>query len=188
MSSHQNFSMVYETQRLILKILTPDYAQAVCNFLYKNQSSFEPYEPFPAVNYYTEDYQNALLSAELKLALQTKTIRYYVFLKEAPNTIIGTVCLHNIQFASHSSCEIGYRFDIDYRHKGYATEAVAMTASIAFAALGLHRVYARVMPDNTASIKLLKNLYFEEEGLERECLCIQGKWQDHLRFALVNYK
>lgn len=182
------FSMSYETQRLILKVLTPDYAPAVCYFLYKNRSCFEPYEAFPPINYYTTEYQNALLNAELKLALQTKTIRYYVFLKETPNTIIGTVCLHNIQFGSHSDCEIGYRFDIDYQHKGYAIEAVAMTISVAFAALGLHRVYAKVMPNNTASIKLLKNLYFEEEGLEKECLCIQGKWQDHLRFALINYK
>ena len=162
------FSMTYKTRRLILKVLTPDYAQEVCDFLSKNRSDFEPYEPFQPANYYTKEYQNALLSAEQKLALQTKTIRYYAFLKENPNTIIGTVCLHNIQFASHSSCEVGYRFDIDYRHKGYAIEAVAMTVSVAFASLGLHRVYARVMPNNTPSIKLLKNLYFEEEGLEKE--------------------
>ena len=181
------FSMTYETQRLILKVLTPDYAQSVCHFLYKNRTIFEPYEPFPAINYYTKEYQNALLNAELKLALQTKLIRYYVFLKEAPNTIIGTVCLHNIQFASHSNCEIGYRFDVDYQHKGYAIEAVAMAVSVAFASLGLHKVYARVMSNNTASIKLLKKLFFEEEGVERECICIQGKWEDHLRFSLINY-
>ena len=61
-----------------------------------------------------------------------------------------------------------------------------MAVSIAFAALGLHRMYARVMPENTASIRLLKSLLFEEEGLERECIKIQGKWQDHLRFSLLN--
>lgn len=185
-ASHQRFAMEYETERLILKILTPDYAAEVCNFVSKNRAQFENYEPFPAANYYTPEHQQTILSCELKLALQAKNIRYYVFLKENPSQIIGTVCLHNIATPSYSSCEIGYKFDSDYQHKGFAREAVAMTVSVAFAALGLHRVYARVMPENTASIKLLKSLLFEEEGLERECIKIQGKWQDHLRFSLLN--
>lgn len=186
-SSHQRFAMEYETERLILKILTPDYAEDVCRFVSKNRCYFEPYEPIPAPNYYTTEHQQALLSCELKLALQTKNIRYYVFLKEQSQTIIGTVCLHNILTSFHSSCEIGYKFDSEYQHMGYAKEAAAMAVSIAFAALGLHRVYARVMPENIASIRLLKSLFFEEEGVERECICIQGKWQDHLRFSLLNY-
>lgn len=185
--SHQRFAMEYQTERLILKILTPDYAEDVCRFVAKNRASFEPYEPFMPPNYYTASYQHTLLSCELQLALQAKTIRYYVFLKEQPQTIIGTVCLHDISSAHHSSCELGYKFDSEYRHRGYAKEAAAMAVSIAFAALGLHRVYARVMPENTASIRLLKGLFFEEEGIERECICIQGKWQDHLRFSLLNY-
>jgi len=185
-TSHQKFAMEYETERLILRILTPDYAKSVYRFLSKNRDEFEKYEPILPANYYTPEHQQTILNCELKLTLQTKNIRYYVFLKENPEQIIGTVALHNIAFAASSSCEIGYKFDSDYWHKGYATEAVAMAVSIAFAALGLHRVYARVMPENASSIKLLKNLFFEEEGLERECIKIQGKWQDHLRFSLLN--
>ena len=178
--------MEYETDRLILRVLTSDCAKSVCRFVTKNRDEFEKYEPILPANYYTPEHQQTILSCELKLALQTKNIRYYVFLKENPEQIIGTVALHNIATTAYSSCEIGYKFDADYRGKGYAREAVAMAVSIAFAALGLHRVYARVMPDNTASIKLLKSLLFEEEGLERECIKIQGKWEDHLRFALIN--
>ena len=185
-ATHQRFAMEYETERLILRVLTPDYAKAVCRFVSKNRDQFEIYEPILPANYYTWEHQQAILSGELKLALQTKNIRYYVFLKENPEQIIGTVALHNIATTAYSSCEVGYKFDTDYQHKGYAREAVALAVSVAFAALGLHRVYARVMPENTASIKLLKSLLFEEEGLERECIKIQGKWQDHLRFSLIN--
>ena len=185
-ASHQRFSMEYETERLILRVLTPDYAKSVCRFVTKNRTQFEKYEPLLPANYYTPEHQQTILSAELKLALQTKNIRYYVFLKDNPEQIIGTVALHHIATSAYSSCEIGYKFDADHQHKGFAREAVAMAASIAFAALGLHRVYARVMPDNIASIKLLKSLLFEEEGLERECIKIQGKWENHLRFALLN--
>lgn len=185
-SSHQRFAMEYETERLILKILTPDCASEVCDFVSNNRTQFEKYEPFLPINYYTPEHQQTILNCELKLALQAKNIRYYVFLKENPYKIIGTVCLHNIATSAYSSCELGYKFDAAYQHKGYAREAVAMAVSIAFAALGLHRMYARVMPENTASIRLLKSLLFEEEGLERECIKIQGKWQDHLRFSLLN--
>ena len=178
--------MEYQTERLILRVLTPDYAKDVCHFVTDNREQFEKYEPFLPANYYTPEHQQTILSAELKLALQSKNIRYYVFLKEKPEQIIGTVALHHIATAAYSSCEIGYKFDAGHQHKGYAREAVAMAASVAFAALGLHRVYARVMTENTASIKLLKSLLFEEEGLERECIKIQGKWQDHLRFSLLN--
>lgn len=185
-SLHQRFAFEYETERLILRVLTPDYAPDVCKFVSKNRLQFEKYEPFLPANYYTPEHQRTILNCELKLALQTKNIRYYVFLKENPEQIIGTVALHNIATAAYSACEIGYKFDADYQHQGYAREAVAMAVSVAFAALGLHRVYARVMPENTASINLLKSLLFTEEGLERECIKIQGKWQDHLRFALLN--
>ena len=179
--------MEYETERLLLKILTPDYSEDVCEFLKKNREHFEIYEPLLPSNYYTPEHQTAILSYELKSALQTKNIRYYIFLKENPDKIIGTVALHNISVAAYASCEIGYKFDTNHQHMGYATEAVTMAVSIAFAGLGLHRVYARVMPNNIASIRLLKRLHFEEEGIERECIKILGSWQDHLRFSLLNH-
>lgn len=183
----QNFSMRYETERLILKILTADSGEAVCEFLSRNRENFKTYEPLTPPNYYTSAYQSAILKSELQLALRQKAIRYYVFLKEHPEEIIGTVCLHNIQPHAYCSCEIGYKFDTAFRHKGYAHEAVAMAVSIAFKALKLHRVSAKVMPENTASIRLLKDLLFEEEGLERESIQIHGIWRDHLRFSLLNH-
>ena len=30
--------------------------------------------------------------------------------------------------------------------------------------------------------------YFEEEGLERECINIQGHWKDHLRLSLLSQR
>ena len=183
-SSH--FSMEYETDRLILKVLTPDCAPDVCDFLSRNREIFEKYEPALPSNYYTPEHQSTILSCELQLALKSKTIRYYVFTKENPSQIIGTVCLHDIKQQSYSCCEIGYKFDSAYWHQGYAREAVAMGISIAFAALGLHRVFARVLPENTSSIRLLQGLSFAEEGLERQCIQIDGTWRDHLRFPIIN--
>ena len=185
-NSSSHFSMEYQTERLILKVLTPDYAKEVCDFLSDNSIIFEKYESALPTNYYTPEHQSVILSCELKLALKTSTIRYYVFEKSNPDKIIGTVCLHDIRQSAYSCCEIGYKFDQNYWHKGYATEAVTMGVSIAFAALGLHRVYARVLPDNTSSIRLLERISFVNEGVERQCVRINGIWQDHLRFSIIN--
>lgn len=177
---------IYQTNRLILKILTPDHNRSVLAFQIRNRERFERYEPARAENFYTPAHQQAILKCEYKLATKLSTVRFYVFQKDYPNTIIGTVCLHNILRMPYCSCEIGYKFDYAYLHQGYAREAVQKALEIAFFDLGLHRVSAMVVPDNTPSIRLLNALSFTEEGLERSCTQIQGKWTDHLRFSLIS--
>ena len=179
-------NMVYQTERLILKILTPDYLRQVLEFQIRNKEQFERYEPTRPDNFYTLNHQQALLKCEFKLATNLSTVRFYVFRQEDPRTIIGTVCLHDILRMPYCYCEIGYKFDHAYQHQGYAREAVAKTLEIAFFDLNLHRVFARVIPDNLPSIQLLRALGFMEEGLEHGCTQIQGRWADHLRFALLN--
>lgn len=176
-------NIIYQTERLVLKILTPDHYRSVLNFQIRNRDCFEPYEPARAENFYTPGHQQAILKCEYKLAAKLSTVRFYVYRKESPDTIIGTVCLHDILRTPYSCCEIGYKFDYAFLHQGYACEAVKKALDIAFFDLGLHRVFARVIPDNAPSIHLLRSLSFIEEGLEHGCLLIQGKWTDHLRFA-----
>lgn len=181
-----NFSMEYQTERLILRVLTPEYLKEVLAFQLRNRDIFEKYEPALPDNFYSAEHQQAILRCEFNMALKMETIRYYVFLKDDPSAIIGTVCLHDIRRFSYSCCELGYRFDRDYHHRGYAKEAIIQLLSAAFDDLNLHRVFARVMPENLPSVKLLRSLNFLEEGLEHKSIQIQGCWQDHLRFAMIN--
>lgn len=176
----------YQTERLILNILTPSSLREVLEFQMRNREQFERCEPTRAENFYTLNYQQKVLRCEQKLALSLSTVRFYVFRKEAPSRIIGTVCLHDILRMPYCCCEIGYKFDYAYLHQGYAREAVAKALEIAFYELNLHRVFARVMPENTASIHLLESLHFTPEGIERGCTQIQGVWTDHLRYALLS--
>ena len=82
--------------------------------------------------------------------------------------------------------EIGYKLDAAFQHQGYAREAVTKVLNIAFTDLSLHRVFARVMPENTPSLRLLEAIGFTCEGTEYACTQIQGKWKDHIRYALLN--
>ena len=175
----------YESERLILKVVYPSMAPAVLHFLHSNRDIFEQYESTAPDNFYTISYIMQLLSGEYKLALKGAHIRYWVFLKDNPNKIIGTVAFHNIRRDVYQSFELGYKFDRNHHHKGYAYEAISFLCEKAFSQMGFHRIEALVMRENTASIKLLENIGFEMEGISRSCTRIQGVWRDHLRFSLV---
>lgn len=177
---------IYETDRLILKLLGEEEAPAVLRFYQQNRAVFEPYEVLHPEQFYTVAYQRTLMNCELSLTLKHSLIRFYVFRKENPDEIIGTICFRNIDHSTYYSCETGYRFSPAYWHKGYAREALAFGIQLMFEEMHLHRIEAAVMPGNTASIRLLESLGFQQEGIAREYALIQGKWEDHIRFALIH--
>lgn len=79
---------------------------------------------------------------------------------------------------------MGYKLDCDEINKGYMTEAIKKVLDIMFNEYGLHRIEVNVMPRNIRSLKVMKKLNFEEEGYSRRYLEINGKWEDHVHFAI----
>ena len=55
-----------------------------------------------------------------------------------------------------------------------------------FDVLRLHRLEAACLPGNKPSAALLTKIGFQYEGLARRYLKINGTWQDHWLFALLN--
>ncbi len=176
---------IYETQRLYLKVLTPDYAPAVLSFLYENREYFEPYETDKQDGYYTTKYQRNNLRMELQAFSKKKYIRFYVFKKGNDNDIIGTISFSNILPYPYSSASLGYKFDRHNLHMGYASEAVSCAVFSVFRDSVIHRIEAFVMPDNIPSIHLLDRIGFEYEGICKKSISICGQYKDHLRYALV---
>lgn len=174
----------YETNRLILKVLGPDYSADVLRFYNSDKELFERYETDRSPNFYTDGHQRNILHAEYGLFLKQTLTRFYVFLKEQPDIIIGTVCLYDISIP-FSRADLGYKFSSAYQHKGYASEAVEKLIDVAFTELDLHRLCARVQAENLPSIRLLEGLGFEREGICRGYMRMRGKWIDHLQYSLI---
>ena len=65
------------------------------------------------------------------------------------------------------------------------TAGVRATIPFVFDTLRLHRLEAACLPRNEASIRLLERVGFSREGLARRYLKINGRWQDHVTFALL---
>ncbi len=54
-------------------------------------------------------------------------------------------------------------FDVHNRHKGFGYSALQMIMDYA-KSLGLHSLYASILPNNTASIRLFEKAGFEDKG------------------------
>ena len=76
--------------------------------------------------------------------------------------------------------------EIIARELGHQTEAVGEIINLAFKTLQLHRIESYVMPRNTKSLRVMEKLGFMSEGLSKRCLEVDGVWEDHLRFSLLN--
>jgi ribosomal-protein-alanine N-acetyltransferase len=99
--------------------------------------------------------------------------------------MLGGVTLSNLRRGVAQSASLGYWIGENYKRQGYMTESIAAALNLAFVRLGLHRIEAACLPDNQASRALLLKCGFEEEGHAREYLRINGRWQDHLLFAIL---
>lgn len=180
--------MTFSTERLLLNILTHTDADKVLHFYERNRDYFERWEPQRDKNFYTLAYQRVTLSIEYNLMLQGKLLRFWVFHPDDEERIIGTVNFYNIVQGAYSTCQIGYKFDREYTGFGYAFESIKKCMDILFLEHKLHRIEASIMPNNFRSINLIERLGFQYEGTAESSIQINGKWEDHARYAYVRKK
>lgn len=179
-------NFIYETEHLIFRVLTSEDAPSVLTFYDENKPFFEPWEPERPANFYTEAYQRAILNAEYNQIFQKKGVRFHAFLKENPDIIIGTFCLHNILYNIFQSCSLGYKVHSRYAKRGYGTKIVSFALWIAFHELQLHKIEVLVHPQNTPSQKLLEKLQFIPEGTSLDAAFLRGRWENHLRYVYLS--
>ena len=170
----------FYTDRLMLRICTKKDAPLVLSFYDKNLEEFAKYEPLPMLEARTLSFHEQCLDFEEKEFSEMKEVRFFLFKKDNPMEIIGTVSCRNIRHAFYASAEIGYKMDPRFRRQGYMSEAISFMLDYVKKVHGLHRVEAYVMPDNEASLGLLTGLGFIKEGYLHDKLCLDNVWYDHV--------
>jgi ribosomal-protein-alanine N-acetyltransferase len=109
---------------------------------------------------------------------------FFIF-RQADQILLGGITLSNVTRGMTQTATLGYWMGERYANRGYMTRAVRSLAPFAFGALRLHRLEAACLPHNVASMRLLEKLGFQREGLARGLVCIAGRWQDHIVYALL---
>ena len=110
---------------------------------------------------------------------------FFIF-DNAGGELVGGLTLSNVRRGVAQTASVGYWTGMPFARQGYMTEALTAAVSFAFDSLRLHRVEAACRPDNEASRRLLLRAGFTQEGYARQYLKINGRWQDHLLFALLD--
>lgn len=112
---------------------------------------------------------------------------HYMFLIFSKRThdLLGGINVNGVRYGVAQSAHIGYWIGLPFTGCGYMTEAVGLCLRFCFGTLRLNRVEASCLLHNMASQKVLQKNNFEQEGMAKRYLKINGVFQDHLLFGRV---
>jgi ribosomal-protein-alanine N-acetyltransferase len=178
-------SRIIETERLIIKTSDVVFADQLLDYYSSNRKFFDKYEPVHIDKYYTLDFQQKALQFEMNNIEKGTAEYYYVYLKEEPDKIIGSLSYCNIRRHPYFSTIFGYNLDENYQGHGYATESCKATMEDVLEHHNIHRIEARVLTDNQKSINILERLGFKKEGYEYSSIYIRNGFRDHYRYAYI---
>lgn len=109
----------------------------------------------------------------------------FLVFRESDGVMVGGITLSNIRRGVAQMGSIGYWVGQQFTRRGYTVDAVSTVTRFCFGRLGLHRVEAACLPTNEASRAVLLKAGFQQEGLARAYLRINGVWRDHLLFGVL---
>jgi RimJ/RimL family protein N-acetyltransferase len=150
---------VIETNRLVLRRLSPDDAEFINELL--NQPSFLRYIG-------DKEVRN---SADAVRYIQTGPLASYerfgfgLYLVELKETGVPIGICGLLKRDSLPDVDIGFAFLPNFWSQGYAFESASAVMTYGRDVLGLRRIVAITSPDNDASIRLLERIGLRFEGL-----------------------
>ena len=177
---------VYETERLLLTRSNASIAGQVAEYFIRNKDFFRETEPSRDEEFFTADYQMIQMRNDMAEYENATSVCFWFSEKNNPGQIIGSVRMSNIVMGAFLSCFLSYRGDAAHLRRGYVAEALGQIIRIAFGEIGLHRLEANIMPRNCASLAVAKKLGFQNEGISKSYLRINGMWEDHMHMVLLN--
>ena len=110
-------------------------------------------------------------------------IRLGIFLPDG--TVIGDIALQDIDWQNRC-CSLGYGLTkLEYRCKGYATDAAKTILKYGFYHLGFERISSSTQENNIGSQRVLEKCGFILEGRERKAKYFAGTRHDRLIYGLL---
>jgi ribosomal-protein-alanine N-acetyltransferase len=160
-----------QTDRLILRRMRLSDARDMYDYASRPEvTRYLLWSPHPDI-YHTEDYLRYI-------ATRYATGSFYdwaVILKKS-DRMIGTCGFTTID-CPHDAAEIGYVLNPDHHGMGIATEAVEAVLAFGFEKLLLHRIEARFMEGNVASLRVMEKVGMHFEGYRRESMLVKGSYR-----------
>jgi ribosomal-protein-alanine N-acetyltransferase len=150
----------------------------------ESRAFLEPWEPVWARDELTRSAFRRRLKRYQKETRQDSAYAFFVFRTE-DDALLGGCTLSNVRRGVTQCSALGYWIGERFARQGYMLEAVRALIPFIFSTLGLHRIEAATLLNNGPSKNLLAKCGFRQEGLAKAYLQINGEWQDHVLFALL---
>lgn len=98
---------------------------------------------------------------------------------------IGNIALQKIDYVSRNAEFAILVGEKKYWNKGYSKEASFLVLNHAFRALNLHRIYCGSFKENVAMKRLTGFLGMRQEGLRRQAIYKNGKFNDVVEYGVL---
>jgi len=115
-----------------------------------------------------------------------KTSNYLAICLKDSEEMIGYLSIINIDWRNRNAewggIIIGNK---EHQRKGYSKEAAYLMLDFIFNELGMNRFYGYWLESNKASIQMGLKLGFKQEGILRECIYKNGKYNNLLLLSIL---
>lgn len=149
----------------------------------KSRAFLTPWEPtWPSDDLSLAAFRRRVRRNQQEIA-NDEAYPYLIFRDD--DLLVGGVTLGQVRRGVVQTATLGYWLGEAFARRGMMTAAVITVITYAFATLRLHRIEASCLPHNEASMRLLERVGFTREGYARAYLRINGIWQDHLLYGLL---
>lgn len=172
---------IIETERLLLRKPNLKDAEEIFELCRRPETSqYSYWRPHNNVNETRE-----MIKQKLSDIKKGTLPPFFAVEEKATGRVIGT-CSYVSADAAYKSVEIGYSILSDCWGQGFGSEVAWGLVGYAFDRMEAQRVYARVLPENTASLKLLRNLGFFDEAVLKKDFFFEGKVSDVVLLAMTD--
>ena len=175
-----------ETKRLTLSVFKPSACGAVTDYLVRNRAFHKKYSQMHKERYFTVAEQKLFLKSDLHMYNRNEMVPFWITKTGEPERIIGRISFYSIIGGSMNTCYVGYHIDEKCRGQGYMREALEAGCAFMFRYYKLHRIEADIIPTNEKSRNCVINCGFEKMGYNIRFMEIDGTYQDHEMYVLLN--
>lgn len=169
---------------VILRPIAIGDAKTLSTAYVANRRHLEPWEPVRPESFFTVEGQTERIDGLLRQAVDGNLVPL-VMESAQDGLIVGAITLSGISLGPFCSSYVGYWVAGDQQGRGLATAALERVCEIAREIVGLHRIEASTLIDNTTSQRVLKKCGFETIGDAPQYLHINGEWRDSRLFQRI---
>jgi len=171
--------------RVLLRTLSEDDYEAWHEVRSRCRDWLLPWEPRPAGAPATPEDRASFAARCAARERERQMGSGYGFGIFVEGRLAGEVTLSSVQRGPFQNAFIGYWVDRALAGNSLAPESVVVVLRFAFEELGLHRLEIAIVPRNSASRRVVEKLELREEGVALRYLEIDGRWEDHVRYAIT---